>query len=62
MVLEVRGLKKLYRNHRGVSEMTFSLDQGDIFGLLGANGSGKTTAMKCICGLCSFQGEIRIFG
>ncbi|MDR3120939.1 MAG: ATP-binding cassette domain-containing protein [Clostridiales bacterium] len=61
MVLEVRGLKKLYRNHRGVSEMTFSLDQGDIFGLLGANGSGKTTAMKCICGLCPYEGDVSIF-
>jgi ABC-2 type transport system ATP-binding protein len=62
MVLEVSGLKKLYRNKRGVSEMTFSLQRGDVFGLLGANGSGKTTAMKSICGLCPYEGEIRIFG
>jgi ABC-2 type transport system ATP-binding protein len=61
-VLEVNGLRKLYGNRRGVSEMTFSLERGDVFGLLGANGSGKTTAMKSICGLCPYEGEIRIFG
>ncbi|MDR1440449.1 MAG: ATP-binding cassette domain-containing protein [Clostridiales bacterium] len=62
MVLEVSGLQKLYRNGRGVSEMAFSLGRGDVFGLLGANGSGKTTAMKAICGLCPYKGEVRIFG
>ncbi|MDR1061452.1 MAG: ATP-binding cassette domain-containing protein [Clostridiales bacterium] len=62
MVLDVSGLRKLYRNRRGVSEMTFSLQRGDVFGLLGANGSGKTTAMKSICGLCPYEGDISIFG
>lgn len=62
MVLEVKQLRKLYKANRGVAEMSFSLDEGDVFGLLGANGVGKTTAMKAICGLTPYQGEIKIFG
>ena len=42
--------------------MSFTLGKGDIFGLLGSNGSGKTTAIKSICGLCPFKGDIRLFG
>jgi ABC-2 type transport system ATP-binding protein len=61
-VLEVDGLVKLYRNGRGVSRMSFALGKGDVFGLLGSNGSGKTTAIKSICGLCPFKGDIRLFG
>ena len=61
-LLEVSGLKKLYRNGRGVKNMTFSLSRGDVFGLLGSNGSGKTTAIRSICGLCPYKGEIRLFG
>jgi len=61
-VLDVNGLVKLYRNGRGVSRMSFTLGRGEIFGLLGSNGSGKTTAIKSICGLCPFKGEIRLFG
>jgi len=61
-ILEVRNLRKLYKNGRGVKNMSFTLSQGDIFGLLGTNGSGKTTAIRSICGLCSFEGEIKLFG
>ena len=61
-VLEVSNLKKLYRNGRGVRDMTFSLSRGDVFGLLGSNGSGKTTAIKSICGLCAYGGDIHLFG
>ena len=61
-VLEVNNLRKLYHNKRGVKDMSFKLSQGDVFGLLGSNGSGKTTAIRSICGLCPFQGDIRIFG
>ena len=62
MVLEVNNLQRLYRNNRGVREMTFSLNKGDVYGLLGANGAGKTTAMKAICGLCPYNGGITVFG
>ena len=42
--------------------MSFTLSAGDVFGLLGSNGSGKTTAIRSICGLCPFEGEITLFG
>ena len=61
-VLDVINLTKLYKNGRGVKNMSFKLTQGDVFGLLGSNGSGKTTAIRSICGLCPFEGDIRLFG
>lgn len=62
-ILSIKNLKKLYNNNRGVSNITLSLNEGDVVGLLGPNGSGKTTAMKSIVGMTSVdEGEIRIFG
>lgn len=62
-ILEVEGLSKIYKNGRGVSNITFNLQKGDVLGLLGPNGSGKTTTMKVICGLCHPKdGRVRIFG
>lgn len=62
-VLEVRNLTKLYRNGRGVKDINFDINKGEIFGFLGPNGAGKTTVMKSIMGLNMFQrGEIKILG
>jgi ABC-2 type transport system ATP-binding protein len=62
-VLEVSGLTKLYRNGRGVSRVSLTLERGDVVGLLGPNGSGKTTTMKVIVGLIrASSGSVRIFG
>ena len=62
-VLEIKNLTKKYKNGRGVENITFDIEKGDIFGILGPNGSGKTTTMKAIVGLCGFEtGSIHIFG
>lgn len=62
-VLEVEKLTKLYKNGRGVKNISFSMGAGEIVGLLGPNGSGKTTIMKTILGLCHIgEGAVRIFG
>ena len=62
-VLEVSGLTKLYKNGRGASDISFELERGDVLGILGPNGSGKTTIMKVICGLCHpNSGVVKIFG
>ncbi len=62
-VLEVKGVTKLYKNNRGVKDISFDIYKGDIYGFLGPNGAGKTTVMKTIVGLCrANQGEINIFG
>lgn len=62
-VLELRGLQKLYKNGRGVESLSFDVYRGDVVGLLGPNGSGKTTTMKVIAGLCNATGgTVKIFG
>jgi ABC-type multidrug transport system ATPase subunit len=44
-------LSKSYGAQRVVSDLSFSVDRGEIFGFLGPNGSGKTTTIKMLCGL-----------
>lgn len=62
-VLEVSGLTKIYKNGRGVRDISFYVNKGDVFGFLGPNGAGKTTVMKSIVGLNSSEsGEIKILG
>ena len=62
-ILEIKNLKKLYKNGRGIENIGLTVREGDVVGLLGPNGSGKTTTMKAICGLVSAdEGEIKIFG
>lgn len=51
MLLEVNNLTKKYKNNRGAIDVSFAAPPGEIFGLLGPNGSGKTTVMKCVMGL-----------
>ena len=62
-VLEINNLKKLYKNGRGVEDVTLTVNRGDVVGLLGPNGSGKTTTMRAVTGLSTpGAGTIRIFG
>ncbi len=61
-VIETKNLTKLYKNNRGIKNVTLTVEQGDILGLLGPNGSGKTTVMKAILNLIQSSGSIRIFG
>ena len=62
-VLEVEKLTKLYKNDRGVRNISFSVKKGDVLGLLGPNGSGKTTTINCLLSLLSYdKGEVEIFG
>ncbi len=62
-VIEIKDLTKLYKNGRGIKNVSFSVNKGDIVGLLGPNGSGKTTVMKAILGLNRpSAGIIRLFG
>ncbi|MEF3307079.1 ABC transporter ATP-binding protein [Paenibacillus sp. GYB003] len=62
-VLQVRGLNKKYRNGRGVRNVDFTVRRGDVFGLCGPNGSGKTTALKLVTGLIRADGgDVALFG
>jgi len=63
MVLELESLTKLYKNGRGAEDISFALAPGEVLGLLGPNGSGKTTTMKVIAGLMQpTRGSVRICG
>ena len=50
-VIEVRNLTKKFGHFTAVDHISFEVHKGEIFGFLGANGAGKTTAMKILCGL-----------
>lgn len=50
-LLEVKSLNKQFGDHTVLQDVTFSIKQGEIVGLVGRNGMGKTTLMKCILGL-----------
>lgn len=50
-VINVEHLTKRFGNFTAVDGITFSVERGEIFGFLGANGAGKTTAMRMLCGL-----------
>lgn len=59
MILECRNLTKIFRRKKAVSGLFMQLDKGRIYGLLGENGSGKTTFMKMAAGLTKpSKGEI----
>ncbi|MBU5484434.1 ABC transporter ATP-binding protein [Clostridium sp. MSJ-11] len=60
-VIEVEHLKKSYNNKLAVDNLSFSVKEGEFFGLLGHNGAGKSTTIDCILGLKSFEnGKVRI--
>jgi len=50
-VISTEKLTKRFGDFTAVNEITFDVHQGEIFGFLGANGAGKTTAMRMLCGL-----------
>jgi ABC-2 type transport system ATP-binding protein len=50
-VIQVRELTKRFGQFTAVDRISFDVHQGEIFGFLGANGAGKTTAMRMLCGL-----------
>jgi ABC-2 type transport system ATP-binding protein len=50
-VIEVDRLRKRYGETVAVADVSFSIEEGEIFGILGPNGAGKTTTVECIAGL-----------
>lgn len=61
--IEVQNLTKRFGSFTAVNNISFQVKRGEIFGFLGANGAGKTTAMKMMCGLLlPTSGSARIAG
>jgi ABC-2 type transport system ATP-binding protein len=63
VAIEVQGLRKRYADTIAVHDVSFSVEQGEIFGIVGPNGAGKTTTVECIEGLrCPDGGHISVLG
>src|SRR5688500_4156261 len=62
-VIQTEKLTKRFGDFYAVNEITFEVSKGEIFGFLGANGAGKTTAMRMLCGLSApSSGKAKIAG
>jgi ABC-2 type transport system ATP-binding protein len=62
-IIEVDGLVKRYGEHTAVDDVSFAVDEGEIFGILGPNGAGKTTTVESIEGLRRPDaGTVRVCG
>ncbi len=62
-MIEVKHLTKQYGDHTAVSDLSFTIDSGQIYGFLGPNGAGKSTTMNILTGcLAATSGEVRING
>ena len=62
-IIEVRDMVKKFGSFTANDRLTFHVERGEIFGFLGANGAGKTTAIRILCGLSyPTSGEIRVAG
>ena len=62
-VIKIENLVKRYRELVALDHFNLEIEEGEIFGLLGPNGSGKTTTINCILSLLSYdKGTIQVFG
>jgi ABC-2 type transport system ATP-binding protein len=62
-VIQAKGLTKMFGDFTAVNAITFEVKKGEIFGFLGANGAGKTTAMKMLIGISiPTSGEAQVAG
>ncbi|RAU96407.1 ABC transporter ATP-binding protein [Paenibacillus sp. YN15] len=63
MVIKVKNLVKRYEDLLALDHLSLEVQEGEIFGLLGPNGSGKTTIINCILALLDYdKGEVEVFG
>ena len=61
--IEVSNVSKKYKDRMLVEDVSFTVEKGEILGIVGLNGSGKTVLLKCICGLMDYsKGTITVNG
>jgi ABC-2 type transport system ATP-binding protein len=62
-MVQVEGLTKLYGEFTAVNNLSFSIQPGEVVGLVGPNGAGKTTTLRCLAGIIPpTRGTVRICG
>ena len=62
MIVSVKNLVKRYDDLLAIDHLNLTVHDGEVFGLLGPNGSGKTTAINCILALLEYDKGNRNFG
>ena len=62
-VISTQGLTKRYRKARGITDLSITVNKGDIYGFIGSNGAGKSTTIRSLLGLIRAQsGKAEVFG
>src|SRR6516164_7707931 len=62
-MIEVNAITKLYGEFVAVNDLSFTVNSGEVMGLVGPNGAGKTTTLRCLAGIIPpTRGSIRICG
>lgn len=62
-IISMKNVTKYFKENRALKNLTFSIEEGEIFGFLGPSGAGKTTTIKLLTSqLIPTSGEIKIFG
>ena len=62
-IVSVQGFHKRYRKHVAVDGVDLTIQSGEIYGLIGPDGAGKSSLMKSIAGVMSFnEGKVDVFG
>lgn len=62
-MIEVRGLTQIYKSGKGIFDVSFTVEKGEVFGFLGPNGAGKTTTIRNIMGFVNAtEGDVLING
>ncbi|WP_163150434.1 ABC transporter ATP-binding protein [Anoxybacillus sp. MB8] len=62
-IVDVKQLTKMYKNNRGIERVTFSIEEGEIFGFIGPNGAGKSTTIRTLLNfIYPTSGSATIFG
>jgi ABC-2 type transport system ATP-binding protein len=61
-LISAKGLTKRFGKQAALDNASFEVQPGRIVGLIGPNGSGKTTTLKAVLGLCQFEGELSVLG
>ncbi|MBQ6538600.1 MAG: ATP-binding cassette domain-containing protein, partial [Eubacterium sp.] len=62
-VVKIENLVKNYAELRALDKLNLEIKKGEVFGLLGPNGSGKTTTISCLLSLLAYdEGKVELFG
>ena len=61
-MIEIRNVSKSYGNVKALDDVSVTINRGEIIGLFGENGAGKTTFIKSVFGFIPFKGEILLDG